>query len=195
MSNFENLTFLRFLMLTEISTLENESRGALVTENAGWFMASVLTQRYLSKSSAEKLAGSRTAQRAVTNQTETWDSVKSDAALQNINRFFMTIFFQKSEKTLIGYWNEDPNSDQIRIEVRSIEKWLGEKIFGLLIKFKLLWRQTDVNRHVKVFVKVLQFSQFLKKDSLWCWCSKSKGHVFTIYWSLFCYFCFLDPWW
>ena len=67
----------------------------------------------------------------------------------------MTIFFQKSEKTLIGYWNEDPNSDQIRIEVRSIEKWLGEKIFGLLIKFKLLWRQTDVNRHVKVFVKVL----------------------------------------
>ena len=50
----------------------------------------------------------------------------------------MTIFFQKSEKTLIGYWNEDPNSDQIIIEVRSIEKWLGEKIFGLLIKFKLL---------------------------------------------------------
>ena len=81
-------------------------------------------------------------------------------------------------------------SDQIRIEVRSIEKWLGEKIFGLLIKFKLLWRQTDVNRHVKVFVKVLQFSQFLKKDSLWCWCSKSKGHGFTIYWSLFWYFYF-----
>ena len=51
----------------------------------------------------------------------------------------MTIFFQKiKKKTLIGYWNEDPNSDQIRIEVRSIEKWLGEKIFGLLIKFKLL---------------------------------------------------------
>ena len=74
----------------------------------------------------------------------------------------MTIFFQKSEKTLIGYWNEDPNSDQIIIEVRRIEKWLVEKIFG--VKFNSSFYDVKLTSIVKVYVS--KSFTILEKESL-----------------------------